>query len=128
MSGAVVDEQGRRLAGVYVRAFQADAAGRYSNETRAPVRPRLCGVVRTDSAGRYSFETIRPGSYPDSREPAHIHFMVFGSGVAEERLLLQFEGDPFLNGRRSGDRTATIRPVARRGAVEHCQRDLRVRR
>src|SRR5688572_26403082 len=54
VSGVVLDEQGRPLSGVHVRAFHADASGRYANETRAPVRPRLCGVVRTDSAGRYS--------------------------------------------------------------------------
>ncbi|MDX1407879.1 MAG: intradiol ring-cleavage dioxygenase [Saprospiraceae bacterium] len=31
------------------------------------------GWIRTGADGRYTFYTFRPGTYPDRREPAHIH-------------------------------------------------------
>lgn len=34
------------------------------------------GWVKTDADGRYTFYTTRPGSYPGSRNPAHIHITV----------------------------------------------------
>lgn len=31
------------------------------------------GWIKTDSTGRYTFYTLKPGTYPDRSEPAHIH-------------------------------------------------------
>jgi protocatechuate 3,4-dioxygenase beta subunit len=34
------------------------------------------GWVKTDANGQYSFYTFKPASYPNGREPAHIHMTV----------------------------------------------------
>jgi protocatechuate 3,4-dioxygenase, beta subunit len=39
-------------------------------------------LLRTHWEGRYSFRTIRPGSYPGTRVPQHIHYEVTAEGQA----------------------------------------------
>lgn len=127
VTGTVVDQNGQPLSGILVRAFQADALGVYTDGNDH--RPRICGVVRSDAAGRYRFRTIRPASYPDSKIPAHIHFEIWGEGLPLQRSELRFEGDPFLNGRKSEGRVDLVRPLLRdKAGVLRCQRDLIVRR
>jgi protocatechuate 3,4-dioxygenase beta subunit len=53
--------------------------------------------VKTNDRGGYSIQTIKPGSYPRGRNPAHIHAILKlpnKSPVWIEDFL--FEGDPFL--------------------------------
>ena len=124
ISGVVRDDRGAPIAGAFVRAFHADAAGIYTPLDDR--RPRLCGVVRTDAAGRYRVVTIKPGSYPNTREPAHVHFEIWGAGFDVQRALLQFEGDPFLT---RPIRAGVIRPLSRDGdGTLRCQRDFSVTR
>lgn len=128
VTGRVVDATtGAPVPDVFVRAFQADATGRYSHETTSPVRPRICGVVKTGADGRYTFETIRPASYPATREPAHIHFQVFSPALDIQSLLLQFSDDPFVRRKADGSRTSVVRPVEKRNGRAVCERDLAVR-
>jgi protocatechuate 3,4-dioxygenase beta subunit len=77
IAGVVRDERENPVAGAFVRAFHADATGVYT--PRGDQRPRLCGVARTDAAGRYRFITIKPGNYPNEREPAHVHFEIWSA-------------------------------------------------
>jgi protocatechuate 3,4-dioxygenase, beta subunit len=108
VSGQVLDEDGRPVAGTLVEVWQANAAGRYRHEIdqhRAPLDPNFVGSGRTltDTRGGYRFLTIRPGAYPwknhaNAWRPAHIHFSVFGPAFAT-RLVTQmyFPGDPLLD-------------------------------
>jgi protocatechuate 3,4-dioxygenase beta subunit len=127
ITGVVRDEKGAPVPHVFVRAFHADAGGVYT--ALDDQRPRICGVARTDAAGRYRFVTIKPGSYPNTREPAHVHFEMWAKGADVQRALLQFEGDPFL-ARAAGDgRTAVIRPLTRDAeGTLRCERDFTVER
>jgi protocatechuate 3,4-dioxygenase beta subunit len=105
VSGRVLDEDGRPVAGAIVEIWQANAAGRYVNpldQRDAPLDPNFVGNgrCRTDAQGRYAFFTIKPGAYPvpDSGRwwrPPHIHFSVLGPGSLS-RLVTQmyFPGDP----------------------------------
>jgi protocatechuate 3,4-dioxygenase beta subunit len=107
VSGRVLDENARPVAGTLVEIWQANAAGRYPHKVDqhdAPVDPNFSGAGRclTDAEGRYRFVTIRPGEYPwrnhyNAWRPAHIHFSLFGPAFAT-RLVTQmyFPGDPLL--------------------------------
>ena len=105
VSGRVLDEEGRGVAGAIVELWQANAAGRYAHvidQRDAPLDPNFLGNgrTRTDDRGEYAFFTIKPGAYPvpDSGRwwrPPHIHFSVIGPGSLS-RLVTQmyFPGDP----------------------------------
>lgn len=69
------------LAGAFVEAWHADAAGNYSgfgkpdgNGANAGGQHFLRGFQQTDAGGRVRFQTIYPGWYP-GRAP-HVHLMV----------------------------------------------------
>src|SRR5262245_51909385 len=68
----------RPAAGALVYASQTDATGVYNPDRNAP--PRLRGYMKTDADGRFEYETIRPGSYPGTRNPAHVHHQAWGGG------------------------------------------------
>ena len=107
VSGRVLDDELRPVAGALVEIWQANAAGRYIHRVdqhEAPLDPNFFGAGRaiTDAAGRYCFETVKPGAYPwgnhhNAWRPNHIHFSVLGPSVAT-RLVTQmyFPGDPLL--------------------------------
>lgn len=107
VEGHVTDEAGRPVPGALLEIWQANAAGRYVHREEkhpAPLDPNFLGAGRclTGADGSYRFITIKPGSYPwgnhrNAWRPAHIHFSVFGAGLAQ-RLVTQmyFPGDPTL--------------------------------
>lgn len=83
------------VAGARLYVYHTDAAGIYSEVGWR--RPRLRGWLRTGSDGRYELRTIRPGHYPSSRVPAHVHATVSAPGYAERWIDSNwFEGDPYL--------------------------------
>jgi len=59
------------------------------------VHVRLFASLR-EAAGRYSFRTIRPGSYPGTRVPQHIHYEVAAPGHASRIFEIVFEQDPLV--------------------------------
>ncbi|MEP4197747.1 MAG: protocatechuate 3,4-dioxygenase subunit beta [Aliishimia sp.] len=107
VEGRLTDEAGRPVPGALIEIWQANAAGRYVHREEmhaAPLDPNFLGAGRCISAadGSYRFITIKPGSYPwgnhrNAWRPAHIHFSIFGAGLAQ-RLVTQmyFPGDPTL--------------------------------
>jgi protocatechuate 3,4-dioxygenase beta subunit len=96
VKGVVYAADGRTpvpKASVYV--YQTDAKGYYRPEDAMGNRnPRLMALLRTDAAGRYSFRTIRPGSYPGTRVPQHIHYEVAAAGEGSRIFEIIFEQDP----------------------------------
>ncbi|MEM7301804.1 MAG: protocatechuate 3,4-dioxygenase subunit beta [Pseudomonadota bacterium] len=107
VEGKILDDAGRAVPGALVEIWQANAAGRYIHREEihpAPLDPNFLGAGRAITAadGSYRFVTIKPGSYPwgnhrNAWRPAHIHFSIFGAGLAQ-RLITQmyFPGDPTL--------------------------------
>jgi protocatechuate 3,4-dioxygenase beta subunit len=107
LSGRVLDEMKRPVAGTIVEMVQANSCGRYAHgydQHDAPLDPNFTGVGRaiTDEQGRYRFITVKPGAYPwangrNTWRPSHIHFSLMGPAFAT-RLITQmyFPGDPLF--------------------------------
>ena len=98
VSGTIYSPDGKQpLPGITLYVYQTDATGRYSTSGGDNRGTRIHGVMRTDAEGRYEFRTIKPGSYPNSRNPAHIHAYVSGPGHPEYWIdEYLFADDPFI--------------------------------
>jgi protocatechuate 3,4-dioxygenase beta subunit len=95
--GTVSDASGTPLRGASVYVYQTDARGYYDpSNPRASDRPRLKAYMRTDAQGRYEFRTIRPGSYPGTNNPGHVHYHVVAPGYRERVFEIVFEGDSLI--------------------------------
>jgi protocatechuate 3,4-dioxygenase beta subunit len=83
--GKVRGRDGTPRPGIVVYAYHTDAGGLYSRAEN-PAGPaarwhgRLRGWAKTDASGDYRFDTIRPGGYPDSDIPQHVHMHVLEPG------------------------------------------------
>lgn len=111
------DEPGERLeASVLVRGgdgapvraalvylYQTSAKGWYAADG-AHVRAnsgdhkhaRLFGYARTNDAGAIELRTVRPGGYPRSTLPQHVHVAIEAPGFAPLHTELLFDDDPRL--------------------------------
>jgi protocatechuate 3,4-dioxygenase beta subunit len=112
VSGVVVDAAGAPVHGASLYVYQTDHEGYYGVKPASDNRhPRLKLFLRTDPRGAWSFDTIKPGSYPDSRVPSHIHFEVVAPGHAPKIFEIVFEGDPFVTAQMRGNPAFSVRPV-----------------
>lgn len=102
ISGIIYKKDGKTPApGVILYVYHTDNKGLYSpapKQTAAKRHGHLRGWVKTDENGRYEFKTIRPASYPNSRNPQHIHPLIKETGLTlywiDEFI---FEDDPLLS-------------------------------
>ena len=112
ISGTIYAPDGRTpLEGIDLFVYQTDSTGRYSTEGSGGDNrnTRIHGLVRSGKDGRYEFHTIKPGSYPASRNPAHIHAFISGPGYPEYWIdEYHFDDDPFV--------TAEMRSKAGQGS------------
>lgn len=118
VSGIVVDDQGAPVAGASLYIYQTDAEGYYGVKPESDNRnPRLRLLLRSGRDGAWSFDTIRPGSYPGSRVPGHIHFEVAARGFAAHIFEIVFEGDPFLTADMRRNAAFSVRSIDGSGRV-----------
>lgn len=132
--GQVVAPDGRTpVPGTTVFAYQTDEDGIYSGPGKPGSPWRLQGWVVTDEEGRFELRTVRPGSYPGGRVPAHVHLTVetreHGRQWTEE---LRFADDPLLDAeqrRRAAraDRFGGVRPVRMIDGVQHVDFTIRLK-
>lgn len=100
--GTIYKKDGKTPApGIILYVYHTDNKGLYSpapKQSGAKRHGHLRGWIKTDEQGRYEFNTIRPASYPNSRNPQHIHPIIKEEGIApywiDEFL---FEDDPVLS-------------------------------
>lgn len=115
---------------VVVFAYQTDASGVYN--TAGAAGWRLRGWARSGADGRFELHTIRPGSYPDGRVPAHVHVTIDGPGVPRQWTPeLRFADDPFVSAREKEQSDAAgpfggVRPVTKRGRAQLVEYNVRI--
>lgn len=99
VTGTVYAPDGKTpLEGIKIHVYQTDAKGIYSADGNR-ANSRIQGDMVTNKNGKYQFSTIKPGSYPNSRVPSHVHYVVSGPGYAQQRFELRFVDDPYLSNR-----------------------------
>src|SRR5512145_2293937 len=98
VSGTIYGPDGRTpMEGVTLSVYQTDATGVYSTTGENNRNTRIHGSMRSNAEGRYEFRTIKPGSYPGSTNPAHIHAYIAGPGYPEYWIdEFLFEDDRFV--------------------------------
>jgi protocatechuate 3,4-dioxygenase beta subunit len=105
VTGGVVDGDGRPVKQAVMYLYQTSAKGWYSDRA-AHISAhegdrkyaRLFGYLKTDAEGRFELRTIRPGGYPDSDLPAHIHVEIerVDKKAGNFTTEVQFDDDPRL--------------------------------
>lgn len=112
VSGVVVGRAGAPVAGASIYVFQTDHEGYYGVKPASDNRnPRLKLFLRSDARGGWSFHTVKPGSYPDSRAPSHIHFEVSAPGHPPKIFEIVFEGDPFVTREMRSNPSFSVRTI-----------------
>ena len=112
VSGVVVGPDDAPIPGASLYVYQTDREGYYGVKPQSDNRnPRLKLFLRTDARGAYAFETIKPGSYPNSRIPSHIHFEVSAPGRAPYIFEIVFAGDPFVTADMRTNPAFSERPI-----------------
>jgi protocatechuate 3,4-dioxygenase beta subunit len=113
VSGVVVGPDGAPIGGASLYVYQTDHEGYYGVKPASDNRnPRLKLYLRADAKGAWSFDTVKPGSYPNSRVPPHIHFEVSARGHAPKIFEIVFEGDSFVTAEMRGNPAFSVRSIA----------------
>jgi protocatechuate 3,4-dioxygenase beta subunit len=135
VSGTVYAPDGETaLAGIRVHVYHTDARGYYSKDGKDESQHRIRATMITDAEGKYEFRTIKPASYPNNRIPAHVHYVVSGDGIEEQRFELRFEGDRYLSDREKAvdserGRFGHIKPLVKDAdGVLRCEFNIKVQR
>ncbi len=102
ITGKVLKIDGKTPApNVIVYYWQTDNNGYYSNgKGKTERHGGIRGWVKSDEQGNYSIYTIRPGNYPNTDMPAHIHLSIKEPNIEDEYYTdeLVFDDDPKLTG------------------------------
>ena len=96
VTGRVVDDAGRAVAGAEVDIWHASPVGLYENQDEGQADMNLRGKFTTDAAGKFAFSTVMMVGYPIPTDgvvgrlleaqdrhpyrPAHLHALIFKPG------------------------------------------------
>ena len=95
IEGTVRGLDGKPAPNIIVYAYQTNALGLYPTGTTR--HGSLRAWVETDELGHYRFDTIRPGGYPGSGLPEHVHMHVIEPGTGTYYIDdVVFDDDPRL--------------------------------
>ena len=112
ISGVVVGPDGAPVPDASLYIYQTDREGYYGVKPASDSNnPRLRLFLRSDTKGAWSFTTVKPGPYPGSRNPAHIHFEVAAPGRPSRFFEIVFEGDPFITDQMRSNPAFSVRRI-----------------
>lgn len=103
VTGTIYQRDGKTPASdVILYVYHTDQSGVYAkrgDETGWGSRHGyIRGWVKTDRSGQYTFYTLKPGTYPDRSQPAHIHPIILEPDGKYYWLgSYFFEGDTLLS-------------------------------
>ncbi|MCE6987516.1 intradiol ring-cleavage dioxygenase [Dyadobacter sp. CY323] len=106
INGTVFKADGKTpAAGVIIYVYHTNEKGIYPKKGDETGWAKRHGYIRawmkTDEKGNYKFVTLRPGTYPNHNEPAHIHITIKEPGLNEYYLdEFLFSDDPLLTKER----------------------------
>jgi protocatechuate 3,4-dioxygenase beta subunit len=130
--GRVFAEDGRTpVSGATVFAYHTDRAGLYDRAGSPAHSWRLRGWAITTADGAFEFRTIRPGSYPGTTNPQHVHFTVFTDQARYHAGGLQFDDDKLVTAdvrasSKQEGQFGSVRPVRHEGGVDQVELALRL--
>jgi len=134
ISGTIYKADGHTPAkDVVLYIYHTDQSGKYTPGKNAAGWERrhgaLRGWIKTDQNGFYRFYTLVPASYPNSRNPKHIHPVIKESGINEYYIdEFLFADDPLL----PADEQSKLNPRGGNGVLKtyvkngvlHATRDI----
>jgi protocatechuate 3,4-dioxygenase beta subunit len=103
ISGIVYQRDGKTPAkDVVLYVYHTDQTGHYTPGPNAKGwekrNGRIRGWIKTDQRGFYKFYTLRPGHYPNTNIPAHVHIVIKEPDKNEYYIdEYLFQGDSFLS-------------------------------
>jgi catechol 1,2-dioxygenase len=113
VSGRVLDQDGRPLAGATLDVWQTSSDGYYDVQDPRDRGMNLRGLFTTGADGRFHFRTVKPSSYPIPTDgpggrmllalgrhpmrPAHIHFIVGAPNHEPVTTHMFVAGDDYLD-------------------------------
>jgi protocatechuate 3,4-dioxygenase beta subunit len=108
ISGTVYQQDGITPArDVVLYVYHTDQTGHYTNRYHEKgIGARngyIKGWMKTNEKGQYKFYTLKPASYPNSNNPAHIHPIIKEPGKNDYYIdEFVFDDDPFLSSAERG--------------------------
>lgn len=99
ISGTVYNADGKTPAPNFLIYFyHTDSEGYYNRKRPGePIHGHFRGWMLTDARGRYEFSSIKPASYPNRTQSAHVHMTLTGINFKEDSVdSILFAGDKFI--------------------------------
>ncbi len=113
ISGRVVDQAGRPIAGAQLDVWQTSSDGAYDVQDPTQPEMNLRGLLTTGADGRFFFRTVKPKHYSIPTDgpvgkmlmalgrhpmrPAHIHFIIGAPGFEPVTTHMFVAGDQYLD-------------------------------
>ena len=107
ISGTVYEADGKTAApNVLIYFYHTDSEGFYGRGNGEIRHGHFRGWMLTGAGGKYEFSSIKPASYPNYKNPAHVHMTLTGKNFKEDWIdSIWFESDKFITAEARKDLT-----------------------